>query len=402
MPAFSDEEESHPNGARTPEQRSFGLPPQSSPEADTHAADALAALSFLENSASPPKKPLDTLPVPAPVQTAQSTGSGSGRLSIASSDERRRSLPKIDTFSDEPAQPPLDPQNQFPSSFGPGKAAAERRANLEAAERERQQALHRPGKASKLPAPRKPSRTGGWQSSDEDEDEEEEEDTEDEDEPEPKPSQPQPPAVRPLPKNPATMQQEQARSTSQHDLRAGEYPQNGTQSQPPSNYRGSDNGHRLPHSSSRSNMHAPQVIQPQPRPGGLGGGLQSRASIWNTHLEEPHGGLPDEDPNSKFVTIEPSATLTKAFNPNGLLTASLEDRNERSAKRQEEVARADGSSLGVYSPRDILVQLGTHSFFLSTLQSTSRRRLRPLKWGYWVPSPDTRLSDREREVSVLP
>jgi len=47
-----------------------------------------------------------------------------------------------------------------------------------------------------------------------------------------------------------------------------------------------------------------------------------------------------------FVQIEPpSQTMTKAFAPQGLLSAGLQDKEDRSAKKQEEVARENGASL---------------------------------------------------------
>ena len=45
------------------------------------------------------------------------------------------------------------------------------------------------------------------------------------------------------------------------------------------------------------------------------------------------------------MTIEPSTQLTKAFTPHGLLQAGLQDKEDRSARKQEEVARETGSSL---------------------------------------------------------
>ena len=41
----------------------------------------------------------------------------------------------------------------------------------------------------------------------------------------------------------------------------------------------------------------------------------------------------------------PSETMTKAFTPQGLLSAGMQDKQERSAKRQEELARESGASL---------------------------------------------------------
>lgn len=46
-----------------------------------------------------------------------------------------------------------------------------------------------------------------------------------------------------------------------------------------------------------------------------------------------------------FVQLEPSETMTKAFTPQGLLSAGMQDKQDRSAKRQEELARETGASL---------------------------------------------------------
>jgi CCR4-NOT transcriptional complex subunit CAF120 len=47
-----------------------------------------------------------------------------------------------------------------------------------------------------------------------------------------------------------------------------------------------------------------------------------------------------------FVQLEsPAETMTKAFTPQGLLSAGLQDKQERSAKKQEELARETGASL---------------------------------------------------------
>jgi hypothetical protein len=53
-----------------------------------------------------------------------------------------------------------------------------------------------------------------------------------------------------------------------------------------------------------------------------------------------------ENKTGKFVEMEDPATqLTKPFAPHGLLQAGLQDREDRSAKRQEELARETGTSL---------------------------------------------------------
>lgn len=58
---------------------------------------------------------------------------------------------------------------------------------------------------------------------------------------------------------------------------------------------------------------------------------------------------PDHDQKNAnertFVTIEANETMTKAFTPQGLLQAGIQDKQDRSAKRQEELARETGASL---------------------------------------------------------
>lgn len=56
--------------------------------------------------------------------------------------------------------------------------------------------------------------------------------------------------------------------------------------------------------------------------------------------------MPEQHKSGKFVELEePSVQLTKAFAPHGLLQAGMQDKEERSAKKQEELARETGSSL---------------------------------------------------------
>lgn len=417
MPAFSDEEEQSQlhaaNGARTPYQQASKAPTASSPGGDSHAADALAALTFLETSASPEKPTMRDLPLAPPPLTSSSL------------EDRRLSLPRITTDFEGPA-PATAPAGhdgrpqpaQFPSSFGPGKAAAERRAKLEAAERERQEALHKPGRGKAQAAFKKPARAGGWQSSDEDDDDDENEDDEEEKDRLGNGALPSQAAqaLRPLPQNPSSgqlssrEQQQPARSPSHYDLQPRSelvghhssghgFGSGGSQARPASNYVVNNGGHSLPHSTSRSTMH--QVVQPQPRAGGV---PHSRSSMWNTHLETPHGGQAAVEPedSGKFVTIEPAATLTKAFNPNGLLQAGLADRDERSAKRQEEVARADGSSLGASLLCHLDGRLQNADCDDPARQSTSLPRLRRLRWACSAPSPATRPNARARAASAQP
>jgi len=71
---------------------------------------------------------------------------------------------------------------------------------------------------------------------------------------------------------------------------------------------------------------------------------QNRQSVWNANFAADHGMA--ENKTGKFVEMEDPATqLTKPFAPHGLLQAGLQDREDRSAKRQEELARETGTSL---------------------------------------------------------
>lgn len=68
--------------------------------------------------------------------------------------------------------------------------------------------------------------------------------------------------------------------------------------------------------------------------------------MWSQVLE-PSGRqqVNQNEPRDTFVQLEPSETMTKAFTPQGLLSAGIQDKQDRSAKRQEELARETGASL---------------------------------------------------------
>ena len=70
---------------------------------------------------------------------------------------------------------------------------------------------------------------------------------------------------------------------------------------------------------------------------------------------------PDQRPNNSrdaFVQLEPSETTTKAFTPQGLPSAGLQDKEHRSAPRQEEVACKSCASLIKISNKPPPVLLG--------------------------------------------
>ena len=86
---------------------------------------------------------------------------------------------------------------------------------------------------------------------------------------------------------------------------------------------------------------APQF---QPAQSGAPQPPSARQTLWNANFSADHGM--DHPKSGKFVDLdEPSAQLTKAFAPHGLLQAGMQDKEDRSAKKQEELAREMGSSL---------------------------------------------------------
>ena len=94
----------------------------------------------------------------------------------------------------------------------------------------------------------------------------------------------------------------------------------------------------------------PGLARPQPEyPHQL---AAARQNIWSNALEAgrdsamPGVGGMNAPARDTFIQLEsPSETMTKAFTPQGLLSAGLQDKQDRSAKRQEEVARETGASL---------------------------------------------------------
>ena len=71
--------------------------------------------------------------------------------------------------------------------------------------------------------------------------------------------------------------------------------------------------------------------------------------MWSQVLDPGRApGAVPENPNARdtFIQLDsPAQAMTKAFTPHGLLSAGLQDKEDRSAKRQEELAREAGASL---------------------------------------------------------
>lgn len=69
-------------------------------------------------------------------------------------------------------------------------------------------------------------------------------------------------------------------------------------------------------------------------------------NIWSQVLVPGQNAADLPNTRDTFVQLEPpSQTMTKAFTPHGLLSAGLQDKQDRSAKKQEEIARESGASL---------------------------------------------------------
>ncbi|KAG6900804.1 hypothetical protein C0993_000123 [Termitomyces sp. T159_Od127] len=74
----------------------------------------------------------------------------------------------------------------------------------------------------------------------------------------------------------------------------------------------------------------------------------ARQSVWSQVLDpgRPVNHEPAPPRADTFVQLDdPAETMTKAFTPQGLLSAGIQDKQDRSAKRQEELARETGASL---------------------------------------------------------
>jgi CCR4-NOT transcriptional complex subunit CAF120 len=70
--------------------------------------------------------------------------------------------------------------------------------------------------------------------------------------------------------------------------------------------------------------------------------------MWSQVLDPGHnpGAVPETNSRGTFIQLDPpEQSMTKAFTPHGLLSAGLQDKEDRSAKRQEELARETGASL---------------------------------------------------------
>ena len=263
-----------------------------------------------------------------------------------------------------PTQPIEEEKNEPRSSFVLSKTAAERRARAEAAAAEQERAMYVPGGGKRTG----PARDHTWSDSDEDEDDEDD-------------GSPEVQTRTKLPPVPQIRQQQQQSDEDPSSLdrstsRARALPiipprvgANGSMDdyRRPSPIDQENAARSRPHSRSpQPTMHEQQYRHPQyhgqqqahPRsqydpqynrqsqapPAPAQQPQTTRQSVWNANFAAEHG-MP-ENKSGKFIELEdPSTQLTKAFSPHGLLQAGLQDKEDRSAKRQEQLARETGSSL---------------------------------------------------------
>ncbi|KAF8575161.1 hypothetical protein K439DRAFT_764625 [Ramaria rubella] len=325
----------HPSGARAkPSPRHNSSPletaatsfqpsiPPPIQEMDDHAhlssgyddnSDALAALSFLdhqEEAAPPPPK--QTLPV-QPTQKEQ----------VATSNE----IP------------------HYPSTFATSRQAAERKAKAQAQQEASYAATHLPGKPNGN-ARKKKKDQGAWDSSEEEEDEEEEDDEDDgsdDERPQVQVRQPQP--------LPASDPRVSVYPSAQPGLQGtpsmtGEgYGQRQLRILPQPPVRTGDLQDQHPRTSPGQNDDRPRThLGDEPRGHTINPHVAARQSVWSTVLD-PNPPPRNTSGRDTFVQVDESETMTKAFQPQGLLSAGLQDKEDRSAKRQEELARETGASL---------------------------------------------------------
>ncbi|TDL25788.1 hypothetical protein BD410DRAFT_826381 [Rickenella mellea] len=352
-------------------------------------ADALAALSFLERE-----------------ESEQTTAS---KQNMA---QQPQPPPPPPPEVKEPAGSNGMPAGQFRSSFAPSKQAEERKKRSQAQAAAHDAVLHKPGRPNGRAKAVKKDRGAWGESSEEEEEEEEEEDDEDAD------SDGQPATAASgsrsghgLPPS-ITAARNQMYSGSAHghgqspsgsaaDL--GLHPNRpprtlpqipgmpGQRSAPGSeDYHGAPSSRRMASDQysdapRRSNYENATQVQHQPP--------APRQNVWSTVLDskrDPSFQQPNQDkPQGRdtFVQLDsPSETMTKAFTPQGLLSAGLQDKEDRSAKRQEEVARETGASLINVPNKPPPPQVG----LLGAITAHERERKREGGMG-------AALTERERE-----
>ncbi|KAF8339564.1 uncharacterized protein EI90DRAFT_2253521 [Cantharellus anzutake] len=327
-------------------------------ESNDLGADAFAALTFVEKEDTRSEAPL--------AKDARSEQPGPGDGPHASHIRLVANFGQSDATESSP----------YPSSFAASKQAAERKAKAQASIAASQAAAHKPGRSSLPSKGGKAPTKGAWESSEEEEEDEEEDDDDGSDaEPARGPTDAPGPAIR---SQPHTLYAPQAQQPN-HITGAGGMHEFGVRvssygdDQPRSRAR---NLPSIPRTGSATNDQQNSTLRPRnsphpdesrPRtyhedehrsvPPRLRADTPVRPSsterhpprnnFWSSVLDTDkagNAGPPVSSNRDTFVTLEPSETMTKAFAPQGLLQVGLQDKQDRSAKRIEEIAREHGDS----------------------------------------------------------
>ena len=348
-------------------------------------ADALAALTFLERDEANAASKLPPQVRRRPTSGTEGEVHDTPQVHVTPSDD-----------GDDVSRDSGSYEGKYRSSFAPSKQATQRLAKSQAQQAAHQAAVHRPGKNGGANGKGKRRvRQGSWvESSDEEEEEDEDEDDEDVDS-DGDPIAPKRGQGSELGQNLGKLSARGSpygSTTDLHQLGQGR-PQRHLP-RPPSPGRGSgmcfsmaplfrsscsiptffpagdqdDYYHQQgpggpgPSTHRQPSGHYPDPTRnqyfddrrPSPQPHGHNHlRAQSdfptpgaaRQTIWSQALENKDTPKDNGPQRETFVQIEPSHTMTKAFAVHGLLSAGLQDRQERSAKRQEEVAKETGASL---------------------------------------------------------
>ncbi len=235
----------------------------------------------------------------------------------------------VEKATESQTAPKGEPTPEMTSSFTLSKAAKERRAKAEEQAEARRLAMRQPGAGRRAAGQSKPD----WSDSDE-----EEQDVESDDGGhlylskapvrQVSPAAVQRSTSRALPPVPSA-QNSMGHEEFRHQL--PQLPQDRSRSRSPGHMP--IQSRTLPTSQTQAQIQ-PTIRQlPQP----------NRQSVWNANFDQEHGL--DTQRSSKFVELDEPSRMTTAFAPHGLLQAGIQDKEERSAKKQEELARETGSSL---------------------------------------------------------
>ncbi|KAG6910858.1 hypothetical protein DXG01_007174 [Tephrocybe rancida] len=304
-----------------------------------------------------------------------------------------------------PPGPIASETSQFKSSFAPSKQATERKAKAQAQQAAHHLATHKPGRVN---GKRKSRAAGAWnQSSDDEEEEEEEDDDDDDDDDDDADSDAEPSLGNKQNSGPASSSTSLQHRQQQQFVEQGGDPQQYSQLRPPRSLPQVPGNNYLAYSEEEYNPPPRRMAPDQysvaggPMPRTLHDGTQirtqaefpqpgaARQNPWSQVLDPGRAANIEAPRSDTFVQLEPAQHMTKAFTPQGLLSAGIQDKQDRSAKRQEELARETGASLINVPNKPPPPQMG----LLGAITAHERERKREGGVG-------AALTEREREKRV--